>query len=572
MIYEVTTDLQYVKSKINYEAFLYLDVETKKFFSQTRLVQLFQSGWDKAIIIDIDEVDLMDTYQIIKDANVVAHNMQYEATCFYKDLGSFAKFKNWDCTMIASRLALHQLEKHSLDHVMDYVYRKDVYKEAGLDKKTLQKSGWKGKLSEDQLTYAAMDVYYLPKVWERVLKHRESFVYKLDQLTINHMVQFQMCGMPVDEVRLQELREEAEATINEMATNLPAGFNCNSYRQVRSYLNTEDSDDLGLAKIIALNLDDKGERAEWVRVQRKAKKKISFIKKFEGVDRIHGHFNVATRSGRSNCSEQNLQQLPSSLKSAFATKKYMVYADFSNLELRTFCAFINEPVMVQLFRDGVDLHTYVASKLFNCTMEEVTKKQRTIAKIFNFSSLYGAGVRTRLSILLKLTGIYLEEAEGARLAKMWLNIFPAIKPWQTQNADNWRKGETGYTALGKPYTAKLFTDQNNIMIQGSGGEVAKLAIHYQAKEQDIKAMCNFVHDSFTYEYDTLDEAKACAKIVAHSMVDSWHEVGKNFEVTDLPMPVKACVGHNWDDLQEEENMLYVYEIKDDQSIEEHYYD
>ena len=76
--------------------------------------------------------------------------------------------------------------------------------------------------------------------------------------------------------------------------------------------------------------------------------------------------------------------------------------------------------------------------------------------------------------------------------------------------------------------------QNNIQVQGSGAEVAKLIIHYLSKELDIQKLCAFVHDSYTFECDTLDEAKEYAKILAEKMNEAWREVSKNFIIKDLP--------------------------------------
>lgn len=163
-------------------------------------------------------------------------------------------------------------------------------------------------------------------------------------------------------------------------------------------------------------------------------------------------------------------------------------------------------------------------------------------------------------MLLKWTGIVLSEEEGKKLSRAWLNTYPGVKPWQEENARMWRAGQQGYTALGRNYVSKMFTDQNNIQVQGSGAEVAKLAKHYMSKELDIRKLCAFIHDSYTFECDTFEEAQAYAKVVAEKMHEAWYEVSRNFQVKDLPMPVKAVVGHNWHDCQEDENLLYYYNI------------
>lgn len=557
-MYTLVTDLESIN--IDSESYLYCDVETEQLFHKIRLVQLYQSAWDKVIVLDTREVNLMDIYQKIKDHKVVWHNGHFDMSCFINDLGSFARFKNWDDTFLAGRLALAHLEKFSLDSMLSAVLRFDPYAENGIKKSEMHKANWSKKLEAKQLLYAAIDVYYMPKLWGYSISKAQEFSYKLDKLTVDYMLTFQATGLPVGAQALADERVKVEKAIEEYKALLPKGFNCRSYRQVRSYLNVNESDDSALAKLVA-----KGdERAGYIRKLRSNLKKLNFIDKFATEDgRIYGYFNVGTRSGRSNCSEQNLQQLPSSLKHVFETDKYFVYADFSNLELRTFAAIVNERIMVEKFFNDEDLHYYSASKLFNKPIEQIEKRERTIAKIWNFSSLYGAGVPTRLGILLKLTGILLDEAEGKKLAAAWLRTYPGVKPWQEENAGKWRAGSPGHTALGRNYIAKLFTDQNNIQVQGSGAEVAKLTIHYLAQEIDIRKLCVFVHDSMTFECDTLDEAKHYAKVLAEKMNEAWREVSKNFKVKNLPMPVDAVVAKNWKDCQENENLIYSYHITTD---------
>lgn len=382
-MYRLVTDLKSIQ--LDSEAYLYCDCETEELYSKIRLVQMHQSSWDEVVVLDTRQVELIDIWGLIKDQKTVWHNGHYDMSCFINDLGVFAKFKHWDDTFLAGRLALPHLEYFSLDSMLEAVLRFDPYAEQGLNKKVLQKSKWSAaKLTEDQYKYAATDVYYMPKLWGYVISKIEEFSYKLDKLTVENMLKFQRFGVPVDRDLLEIEREKTIANIAHFESLLPTRFNPRSYRQVRAFLNSESSDDGALAE-----LEAKGsERAGWIRKLRSNLKKLNFIEKFTTKDgRIYGYFNVATRSGRSNCSEQNLQQLPSSLKHLFQTKKYFVYADFSNLELRTFAAIVGERIMVEKFFNDEDLHRYAASKLFHVPIEEVTKTQRTIAKVWNFSSV-----------------------------------------------------------------------------------------------------------------------------------------------------------------------------------------
>lgn len=542
---------------INPEKYVYVDTETIGLYGRIRLVQIYQSDWDEVIIFDTNETPLYEIYTLISKHTCVFHNGCYDMSCFIKNLGSEAVFNDWEDTFLAGRLCFPDLETFSLDSMLERVLNFDPYEAVGIDKKSMQKSNFKGEISQDQLLYGAIDVRFMPELMQKICNQNglEHFSYTLDKLSVQYMLKFSQVGIPVSKENLLTERANTLPLITDFQNTY--SVNPNSPKQVKEWLGTESSDDKTLAYLISKGVKE----AQVIREWRKAIKKLNFIDKFDtDSGRVYGNFNVATRSGRSNCSDENLQQIPSSLKHLFQTDKFFVYADFSNLELRTFCAMVGERVMERMFREDIDLHTYSAHRLFDVEMGEVTKQQRQIAKTFNFSSLYGAGVNKRLQILLANTGIALSEEEGERLAYEWLRAYPSVRGWQQDNAKKWRGEVKGYTALGRPYIAKLYTDFGNLQIQGSGAEVAKLAMHYMLKELDVYKLCAFIHDSYTFECDSLEEAKHYAKVLAESMQDAWFEVSKNFVIKDLPMPVLAGVGKNWKKLQSDEDLIYQYEL------------
>lgn len=553
MIYEVVKDPKSVS--IDIEKYLYVDTETIGLYGEIRLVQIFQSHWEKVVIFDTRNTSLLDIFSLIKDKSLVFHNGCYDIMCFIKNLNlSENPFKDWDDTFLLGRLRYPQLESFTLDSMLRQALGFCPYFRNGIEKSKMQKSNFKKDLTEEQLLYGAIDVYYMPQLLGEVISESESVSYELDKLSVEHLLVCSLVGLPVDRSILESEFTKTTEDIESFKAKYP-DMNPRSAQQMKKLFGTESSDDKTLAELQASG----NEMAQDVRLWRKAYKKLNFIEKFN-KPRVYGNFNVATRSGRSNCSDENLQQIPSSLKHLFQTDKFFVYADFSNLELRTFCAMVGERVMERMFREDIDLHTFSAHRLFNVPMEEVDKKQRQIAKTFNFSSLYGAGVEKRLMILLANTGIKLSLDEGRELAEAWNRAYPAVKAWQEHNAKMWRSNSKGYTALGRPYIANLYTDFGNLQIQGSGAEVAKLALHYLSKKVDLKKLCAFIHDSYTFEVDTLEEAQEYAQILAHCMQDSWFEVGANFKIQDLPMPVTAGVGKNWKKLQADEDLIYSYTI------------
>jgi DNA polymerase-1 len=86
--------------------------------------------------------------------------------------------------------------------------------------------------------------------------------------------------------------------------------------------------------------------------------------------------------------DENLQQIPRALKDIFGYPKdagrVLIYSDYAQVELRTICAILQVKLMEQMFREGVDLHGYVASILFG---EDWTKDDRQVTKTYNFNLL-----------------------------------------------------------------------------------------------------------------------------------------------------------------------------------------
>lgn len=548
-------------AELDTELNLYADTETLGFYGKVRLLQLYQEGMDAVLMVDTPNPYAMAI--ALGKFKSVWHNAHYDITTIQQQSGTRWVPEQFEDTFLLARLAFPAKEKFSLDETFGYVLGHCPYTKQGLDKKKLQKSNWAAfKLSEDQLLYAATDVYYMPALYDAVVKAIEEPSYKLDMLTLRYCFDFQWNGMPIDEDRLVTLHEKNQAAIS--AIHMP--INVNSWQQVRPYIGENESDGLALATQALMG----NEKSRDVQTVRKLIKQQSFIKKFEENEdgRIYGKFMPSARSGRLTSKDQNLQQLPRKLKGAFGVDedRVLLYADYAQLELRTICAITVCLRMIELFRSGQDLHGFTASMLFG---EDWEKFQRDLSKTYNFSFLYGGGINMLISILILQAGVLLSEKQANRDRNRWRNLWGEIYAWQEKGISMWRKGRLGRTPLGRQYKAKMMTDQLNIENQGAGAEVAKLALHYyypklmaynEAHNVDFK-LCNFIHDSFITEgpNDPV-HYKAVAVMKAEAMQEAWFEMSKLFAVQDLPMPVDVKVGFNWGDI-EDDDVADIYEYK-----------
>jgi DNA polymerase-1 len=525
---------------------LFADTETVGLYGKVRLLQLYQEHLEHVLLVEwpqeIEMLAMMDAY------TQVYHNAHYDVTVMQEHSGIHSfRPKSFEDTFLLSRLAIPDKEKYSLDDVMGYVLGYDPYERQHLNKKALQKSDWsKRELTQEQLLYAATDVYYMPAVYDACKHMLDDTSYKLDKFTLQNCWKIQWNGMPVDHSRLNARYAENEQAI--AAIDMP--INANSWQQVRKWLDCTESDDLALA-----TMEIQGnERAGNIRKVRKLRKQQSFLDKFR-QERIFGKFKPSARSGRLTSDDQNLQQLPRALKGVFGFQpgegKVLVYADYAQLELRTICAITNCLAMAKIFREGGDLHNYTAELIYG---KDFTKQHRQISKSYNFTLLYGGGISMVISYMIKTAMLLLPEHQVNQDRKKWRRTWREIYAWQESGISSWRKGRLGSTPMGRKYKAKMMTDQLNIENQGAGAEVSKLAFHYFMKRDMEEAkVCNFIHDSFIIECDDDPEVyKRVATALAEDMATAWAEMSGLFAIKDLPMPVNVMVGYNWGDIEDED--------------------
>lgn len=560
------TTIEEVIKLIDYNKPVFFDTETNGFYGTIELAQFYQEHWEEVLFVNKPDPFLLAIH--LKAAHLVMQNAHYDVSTISTQIGSKWLPKDLDCTLLASRL--HYCDKLDFDlaSLLTYALGYDIYKEYGLDKKTLQKSVWTGVLTKDQEVYGALDVINLPILYN-IIKHvKGSYLYELDMLTLKYCVDFQMNGFPVNIDRLN-----MQYALNEIEIEkLDMQFNVNSPKQVCEVLGIKSSAALVLQ---TMKLRDGNELAGKVVKARKLLKQQSFMRKFETDDgHIYGYFKPLARSGRLTCSDQNLQQLPRKLKHLFGyipeQNKVIIYADYAQLELRTICVQLKETKMEELFRAKEDLHAYTSEKLFgpkeNYTKQEL-KDNRQVTKTFNFNLLYGGGAAMAQGILIKDRDIYMPLEEIVKRKKIWHKLWPAITAWQNAGIPKWRAGMLNQTLLGRKYKAKLLTDYLNIQNQGAGAEVTKLALHYlykyclnKEKYKEVK-LINFIHDSYLISCPAdINLYTEVSDLLAKCMQIAWYETIKESKISDLPMPVDVLVGYNWGDMEEGE-IIYKYELE-----------
>ncbi|MBP9856132.1 MAG: hypothetical protein KBC48_02395 [Candidatus Pacebacteria bacterium] len=278
--------------------------------------------------------------------------------------------------------------------------------------------------------------------------------------------------------------------------------------------------------------------------------------------RLHTHLHqTGSTTGRMSSSNPSLQNIPAreglgmKIREAFmATPGYeFVAADYSQIELRVLAILAKEEALIQIFKEGKDVHSSVASLVFGVPEAEVTKDMRRKAKVINFGIIYGMGVNA-LKINLGST-----REEAQTFYNNYFATFPQIKKYfETVINDATRKGYTETYFGRRRYFPELKSKlpfmraagermAMNAPIQGTAtADIIKIAI--SKVDQSLRAanlidrahLVLQIHDELIYE---VEEAmvKRVQPIIKEAMEGVLNE--------DVPIIANLSTGTTWAELK-----------------------
>jgi DNA polymerase-1 len=274
--------------------------------------------------------------------------------------------------------------------------------------------------------------------------------------------------------------------------------------------------------------------------------------------RIHTSYAQAVAvTGRLSSTNPNLQNIPirtergREIRKAFIPRdpsRVLISADYSQIELRIVAAISGDPNMCDAFKQGKDIHTATAAKVYGIEESAVTKEMRYKAKSVNFGIIYGQGAFG----LAENLGI--PRAEAKEIIDNYKKEFPNIQLYMDQQINHAK--EVGYveTLMGRKrwlrdinssnFTVRGFAERNaiNSPIQGSAADMIKLAmikIHAEMKKSSWESkMILQVHDELVFDA-TEKEVPALKELILNCM--------KSAMVLPNGVPVEAevGVGKNW---------------------------
>ncbi|MDU2584533.1 MAG: DNA polymerase, partial [Anaerococcus prevotii] len=243
--------------------------------------------------------------------------------------------------------------------------------------------------------------------------------------------------------------------------------------------------------------------------------------------------NIAA-TGRLSSQDPNLQNLPIKtdegrlIRKAFRAEegKILIDADYSQIELRILASLSGDRHMIEAFKDGVDIHTKTASKVFHTDLDKVTKRQRSEAKAVNFGIIYGIsdyGLSQNLNIPRKEAKEYIDN---------YMASYPSIKEYMDSIVE--KAKEDGYVETlfkRRRYVPEINSRNFNVRsfgqrvalntpIQGTAADIIKIAMIETDKNLkkaglDAKIVLQ-IHDEIILEADESCKDEAI-KILRESM-------------------------------------------------------
>ena len=489
------------------------------------------------------------------------------------------KGQMWD-TMIAHYLIQPEL-RHNMDYMAEvYLHYKTIHIDELIGPKGKNQRSMRDLSPTLVYEYACEDaditLQLKNKLEPELKKHEcEDLFYQIEMPLMPVLAEMEMNGVCLDTESLAETSKQFTARMNEIEQRIYelAGqqFNIASPKQVGEIL----FDKLKIIEKAKKTKTGQYVTSEEVLQQLKNKHEIVAdilehrgLKKLIGTyidalpklinprtGHIHTSFNqTITATGRLSSSDPNLQNIPirgedgKEIRKAFIPEPGCLFfsADYSQIELRVMAHLSKDANMIEVFREGKDLHAATAANIYKKPIDEVTRDERTKSKRANFGIIYGItvfGLAERLDI---------PRDEAKMLIDGYFETFPQVRDYMEKSKEIARQQGYVTTLFGRRRYLPDINSQNSVVrgfaernainapIQGTAADIIKVAmihIFQRFKAEKIKSkMILQVHDELNFSVFPEEKEK-----VEHIVIE---EMQNAFQMT-VPLVADSGFGSNW---------------------------
>lgn len=430
-----------------------------------------------------------------------------------------------------------------------------------------------------QKRLVALDCIYRKQLSALEEKEMLSLFRDCEMPLIRTIAGMESQGMKINPEMLKSAGEELDTQIAKLEAEVfeEAGttFNINSPKQLGEVLfetmgipypkKTKGKNKYSTAADVLEKLEEDYLVVSKVLMFRKASKlKSTYVDGLLGLigsdGRIHPHFNqTVAATGRLSCTEPNLQNIPirdengRNIRKAFMVSEpenVFVGSDYSQIELRLMAALSGDPVLLEAFRTGEDIHRLTASRVFDIPMEDVTPLDRSRAKAVNFGVIYGMsgfGLSENLGITRKDAQRYIDD---------YFEKHQAVKDYLDRQVEIGKENFEVKTIMGRirqipEFKSRRYMDQQlaarlamNSPIQGSAADIIKVAMNKvdaELREREMKSKLVLqIHDELIVEA-VPEELEQVEELLRRNM--------ENAVELSVPLDCDMHSGKTWFDLK-----------------------
>ena len=514
-----------------------------------------------------------------KSIEKIAHNIKYDLKVLNR-YGISVPAPTFD-TMVAHYL-INPESKQGMDFLAEfYLKYQPISIETLIGKKGKGQGNMRDLKPEEISDYACEDAditFQLKQLFEPEIQkeHLKELFYEMEMPLIEVLKDMEQEGIAIDVTGLKDYSKQMEITLAELEKNIKkeAGmdFNVDSPKQLGDILfdvlkisskakKTKTGQYATSEDILQKHEKDHPIIPMILEYRQLRKLKSTYVDPLPTMtDRIDGrihtnYMQTVTATGRLSSNNPNLQNIPirtdkgKEIRKAFIPRNEeftLMAADYSQIELRIIAALSKDNNMIEAFSSGQDIHKATAAKVFNVSLEEVTRDQRSAAKAVNFGIIYGQsafGLAQNLNI---------SRTEAKSIIDAYFEQYSTIKTYMDGAVSQARdKGFVETIMQRRRYLPDInsanavvrgFAERNavNAPIQGSAADIIKMAmvsVYRAMKRQPLKSkMILQVHDELVFDVHK-SEMDLMKNLVEEAMENAVKLV--------VPMEVELQFGENW---------------------------
>ena len=400
----------------------------------------------------------------------------------------------------------------------------------------------------------------------------------IDKPLVPVLLRMEQAGVRIDSSVLGEMSNRLAVEIDDLAERIYSEsghrFNINSPKQLGDVLFNKmllpKPMKYGKGKVVSTAVDVLEELAEEhpvpalvLEYRQLAKLKSTYLDSLpqltDAEGRVHTTFNqVGTATGRLSSTNPNLQNIPirtavgREIRAAFvpAPGNVLMSADYSQIELRLMAHFSQDPLLLDAYRTGKDIHTLTASEVFGVDAATMDKETRGRAKAVNFGIVYGIspfGLAAQLSIDQKTAREYIET---------YFERYKGVQRFIEETLATVRRDQAVRTYFGRIRPIPDIQSRNpnmrgfaertaiNTPLQGTAADLIKLAmlkIDQVIRDRKLKSRMTLqVHDELLFDV-VPEEAEELQKFVRREM--------EHVAEFSVPIVAEVGIGKNWRDIK-----------------------